>query len=373
MNTAGPISRIHPLFWSASSEKPCFVRGRAGVGKSIFLTELALSFLQQEKYVLHVSTQTQQSVARQYERNTHQISLKQRLLHSRIGDPFCASEIVQIHAQYKKVLSFQPDLIIVEGCGHIDSSWNIIQEVGCPIYISTSQEEISIECQIIDIVEVGSDIEIHSPHNTGRVFIHPENQVIYEDSTSAHESMHKTMYASGAAGAEAKFGEESEKWGIKEVHFSFPGHIQTRKKGEVVLSEEERARGTVSLTYVSRKLRRNWEQTPLLKNVLQLIWHMVHACEQLFVVGSIQDDGSVHGGTGWSVELAQRWNKPVWVFDQEKEQWFFWNGHIWREEIPTITSTHFAGSGTRFLQPSGHKAIEDLFQRSFSPSQSIDG
>ena len=30
---------------------------------------------------------------------------------------------------------------------------------------------------------------------------------------------------------------------------------------------------------------------------------------------TIQPDGTVHGGTGWSVELAKRWYKPIWVFD----------------------------------------------------------
>ena len=366
MSTTGPISRDHSLFWSATSEKPCFVRGRAGVGKSIFLSELALCFLQKEKYVLHISTQKHQDVAHQYERYPHQISLEKRLLHSRIGEPLTALEILRIHAKYKTILSFHPDLIIVEGAAHIDSSWNTVHNIGCSIYISTSQEEISIDGQIIDIVEVGSSIEIHSLHSTSRVCIHPEKQRIYEEHRSTNTSVQKIMYASGATGAETKFGEEAEKWGIKEVHFSFPSHIQNRAKGTIILNEEELSRGTVCLMYVSRKLRRTWEQTPQLKNVLQLIWHIVHSCEQLFVVGSIQEDGSVHGGTGWSVELAQRWNKPVWVFDQEQQQWFSWNGQIWIHDTPTISRSHFACSGTRFLQPSGHKAIEDLFERSFS-------
>jgi hypothetical protein len=95
---------------------------------------------------------------------------------------------------------------------------------------------------------------------------------------------------------------------------------------------------------------------------------MVQNAEQLFVVGTIQEDNTVHGGTGWSVELAQRWNKPVWVFDQEKNTWYEWSTDAWIETIPTITSKNFAGSGTRFLQPEGKKAIEDLFTRSFSSS-----
>jgi hypothetical protein len=35
--------------------------------------------------------------------------------------------------------------------------------------------------------------------------------------------------------------------------------------------------------------------------------------------------------------------------------------------VPVIESVRFAGSGTRFLSPSGEAAIEELFARSFSP------
>ncbi|MAA80004.1 MAG: hypothetical protein CL916_12185 [Deltaproteobacteria bacterium] len=183
-------------------------------------------------------------------------------------------------------------------------------------------------------------------------------------------SNQRTLYASGAAGSEEIFGLQANKWGIKEIHYCFSGHIQNRTNGSINLDETELSRGTVSLNYVSRKLKRSWNKTPQLKKVLQLIWHMVNSAQQVFVVGTIQEDNTVHGGTGWSVELAQRWNKPVWVFDQEKNTWFFWDKIQWIPQIPIITSTDFTGTGTRFLQPEGKKAIEDLFTRSFSSNNS---
>ena len=74
----------------------------------------------------------------------------------------------------------------------------------------------------------------------------------------------------------------------------------------------------------------------------------------------------MHGGTGWSVELAKRWHKTVWVYDQEQKDWFFWETDMWLRGTPLITTPKFAGSGTRFLTEDGRNAIEELFARSFT-------
>ena len=103
-----------------------------------------------------------------------------------------------------------------------------------------------------------------------------------------------------------------------------------------------------------------------MQKILQVLWHVVSHAEQVFIIGVIQPDNTVHGGTGWSVELAKRWHKPVWVFDQQVEEWFHWQGSTWVRNIPTISTKTFAGSGTRFLSDKGRTAIEELFQRSFS-------
>jgi hypothetical protein len=58
------------------------------------------------------------------------------------------------------------------------------------------------------------------------------------------------------------------------------------------------------------------------------------------------------------------------VFDQKRSRWFRWNVVDWVEyesgDGPIISHTHFTGSGTRFLEENGRKAISDLFERSFS-------
>ena len=91
---------------------------------------------------------------------------------------------------------------------------------------------------------------------------------------------------------------------------------------------------------------------------------MVNSGHQVFVIGAIQIDGSVKGGTGWAVELAKMFNRPLHVFDQPSKQWFTWK-EGWKEDAPKIEYDTFVGSGTRYLSDSGREAIEKLFADSF--------
>jgi hypothetical protein len=147
-----------------------------------------------------------------------------------------------------------------------------------------------------------------------------------------------TLYSGGANGAEAEFGAQSEVWGVSEVNLTFEGHNQARMRGRYELSPRELAAGDVSLVYVSRRLNRTYSEGSLIRRVLQTIWHMVSRSQQVFVIGAVQDDGTVKGGTGWSVELARMWNKNLWVFDQEKRGWYRWDGHEWANGAPVIES-----------------------------------
>jgi hypothetical protein len=175
-----------------------------------------------------------------------------------------------------------------------------------------------------------------------------------------------TLYTGGAAGAEAAFGEVAARFGLREVAFTFEGHRQARETGRVELSPRELEAGDVSLVYVSRRLHREYNQHGLIRKVLQTLWHMVSRAQQVFVVGVIQPDGSVVGGTGWSVELARMWGKEVWVYDQDRHGWFTWTGEAWTGGEPRIASAQICGTGTRYLERDGHDAIAALFARSFA-------
>jgi hypothetical protein len=178
------------------------------------------------------------------------------------------------------------------------------------------------------------------------------------------------LFSGAAQGAEAAFGETAERYGIEEVNFTFEGHGDARTRGIRVLTTAELKHGDVSLTYVSKLMNRRYPDTPLFRKVLQSIWHQVNNGQDIFLVGKIQPDGTVVGGTGVSAEYAKFFNKRLHVFDQDRadgqDGWFQWTGEGWQQgQLPVITHPHFTGTGTRFLRDNGRAAIEGLFARTF--------
>ncbi|MGI6656974.1 MAG: hypothetical protein ACOX5Z_09170 [Desulfobulbus sp.] len=174
-----------------------------------------------------------------------------------------------------------------------------------------------------------------------------------------------TLYHGGLKGAETVFGENAEKYGVHEVVYSFADHKLNRDKNTVILSEQELQRGDISMELASRMMRRTYYETEKIRRVLQTIFHMVNKGHQVFVVGTILDDLSVKGGTGWAVELAKLFNRPLHVYDQPRKQWFTWKDGSWQEDAPRITYNTFVGSGTRYLNDDGIEAINQLFATSF--------
>lgn len=174
-----------------------------------------------------------------------------------------------------------------------------------------------------------------------------------------------TLYHGGLKGAESMFGEHAEQHGVQEVIFTFEGHRLNRDRNSILLTEEELQRGDISMELASRMMNRTYYETEKIRRVLQTIFHMVNKGHQIFVIGTILDDNSVKGGTGWAVELAKLFNRPLHVYDQGRKHWFTWKEGAWKEDAPRICYNTFVGSGTRYLNDDGMAAIAKLFADSF--------
>ena len=183
------------------------------------------------------------------------------------------------------------------------------------------------------------------------------------------QSSDSILFSGGAPGAEAEFGACAERHRVEEVNFTYDGHKIDRHRGVRVLNHEELQAGDVSLEYVSRLMHRRYTDSPTIRKVLQTLWYQVNHGQEIYVVGTILEDGTVRGGTGWGAEFAKLCNKPLHVFDQDKDGWFQWSGtdftSLGTSKPPTIAHPHFTGTGTRTVRDNGRRAIEDLFTRSF--------
>lgn len=404
------------------------VASRAGVGKTALLVQIALDDLLRDRKVLHISHEHAVDHVRAYYdeifhdlaqlsklEDTEGVRLeleRHRLIYSHLnhakaqppslrGGQSSIARILDTVKFARDVAHFEPDVIIVDGFDFEHSTPEAMKELGAlaregstELWLSSNADGMPAQPgslptpldrfvdQISVVVFLAPERDVvrlrllkdHDSKDLADLHLRldPHSmRIIDEDvpppSTKPKDPRRFRLYSGGARGAEAEFGACAEKLGMAEVHYSFDGHrFLERSRGVVVLGDAELRKGDFSLVYVSKRLGRVLSEIPLVRNVLQTIWHQINNAGQVFVVGSIQADNTVRGGTGWGAELARLWKKPLFVYDQTKRAWFRWSGTAWEiANQPVITNEGFAGIGTQNLTDEGRQAIRDLFARSF--------
>lgn len=367
-----------------------------GVGKTQLLIYIALERLLAGVPVLHIASREKVAAVRdaydsilnglfsamtQLERAEAALKVeRRRVIHSTAGRPVDVGVVSRLLDTLADALDARPQVVVVDGAS-IDA-----QSVA-HFRALAADRAISLWCTYgrdADETEgnLHGDIVLELVTQRGELWLRPRAGLDHAPLRLAGDSFaapafhaeapsaplapnETTLYSGGAAGAEAAFGEAAERWGCTEVNFTFAGHQQVRSRGAHPLTARELAEGDVSLNYVSRRLRRSYSESSVIRRVLQSLWHQVKSAQAIYVVGTIQEDGTVTGGTGWSVELARMWNKRLWVFDQDKDDWYRWVGDEWVAGTPTLDSATFCGTGTKVLTPAGRAAIDSLFERAF--------
>ena len=381
------------------------ITARSGVGKSALLAHLSLHYLLQQRNVLHVAIHdTVEHTRAFYDAVIRALgrtptvndwasamvaSERHRMIHSFLDRSFKIEALEQSIQMLVGVMSFKPDLLVIDGLDPdlLPELKALASRLSVPAWVAFRTEAAGRSAPIDEMADVriflqpvGGDVCMQVSRGRGAVAtaeiaLDPGTMLArnhdYHGATTKVAppvSQDCTIYSGGAKGAETAFGEMASRFGLSEVNFTFDGHRQERTVGSYKLSPRELAAGDVSLVYVSKRLSRSYNaEGGLIRRVLQTLWHMVSRSQQVFVVGVIQADGTVVGGTGWSVELARMWNKDLWVFDQDQDRWFRWNGEAWAPGEPQIRSIHFCGTGTRYLKENGRAAIRQLFEDSFKP------
>jgi hypothetical protein len=386
------------------------VMAPAGVGKSACLVQIGLDDLMRDRAVLHVAVgQTVEHVSASYDALFDDLAAltdlrdragvrervgRRRLIQAFAEGAFGPQELDGALASFRAHLGVPPSAILVDGfdwsgcAAALAAMKESARRAGAELWMTahTPRHAIAPPCEgCAALVDVG-------------LFLEPRGSLVRlwlvkdfdrASSVDVHLSLHShtlrlvkdgapaasvplpaesfTLLASGFAGAEAEFGACAERWGLHEVNFTFHGRGPVaRARGLVELSDDELRLGDVSAAYLRAHMHRSYPDTEGFRRVLQTIWHQVSTAGEVFSVGTILPDKTAHGGTGWAVELARHWNKPVHVFDLESNRWLAWDGREWVEERPPmITRERFAGAGTQSLSDAGRAVIRGLFERSF--------
>jgi hypothetical protein len=187
-------------------------------------------------------------------------------------------------------------------------------------------------------------------------------------------------HSGGAAGADTYFEKISERYGIKVRAYSYKTKYHN-SPNKVEISKEDFIEGIDEVNRANKVLGRFGIHKYI--NLLARNWAQVKYSKEVFSIGNIVEPGSkgnrgyynkskyqvVDGGTGYACMCAVNNNRPLYVFDQNKDKWFRWSYTSLRfVQIvnPSISYQDFAGIGTREIKQNGIKAIEDLYKRTFN-------
>ena len=397
------------------------VMARAGVGKTAFLVQLGLDGAMRERPVLHIALgQELEHVQSWYDalfedlaeitdlENREQVRrvVTQNRVIQAYGDHSLSHErLDDVLELYVDKAQFEPRVILIDGfdwesgsvverAAELGAFKLAAMRLGAELWMAAQTHRegapahptsLVAPCDAYaDVIDLAVFLEPEGTHATVRLLKDhdgselPETHLQLDTDTmrlvsdrpsngrSRLPSSSYTLLSGGAKGAENAFGEAAERFGLNEITFSYAGRDTTRTRGLVELTEKELERGGVSDVYVKAQLHRTFPKTELFQRLLQSVWHQVATAGEVFVVGEIQEDGTVKGGTGWGAELARHFDKPLHVFDQTKHGWFRWTGDEWKQvDTPKIQRTRFTGTGTRELSESGQSAIAELFEKSF--------
>ena len=169
------------------------------------------------------------------------------------------------------------------------------------------------------------------------------------------------MHSGGAVGSDFVWMKLGKYYGVKEFRHYYHGELTPF--GNILISDEDFEEGKSEVYKANSVLeRRPWKYMDLLARN----WSQVKYSDSIFAIGYVDKSGTqVTGGTGWAVQMAINNKKPVFTYDQNDRQWFYYdyNCNMFREHHDEIVLTkNFAGIGTRGLLYSGGKAIQKVYE-----------
>jgi len=390
------------------------VMARAGVGKTACLVQLGIDHLKRGEDVLHIALgRALDDIESRYhvrlgellsdvpfhERDVRRAEMtRRRLIQTFRDERLAPGRLEELLSLMTEHLQLSPTAILVDGFDwggqvtgirdELAELKDVAKNVDASLWMTartsrTESTERSLPrtcAEYSDLIDKAVVLEPKGEHIDLRILYEGETAEPRDSALSIElcsrpprdvQPQSFTLLSGGAIGAEAEFGTCAENWGVQEINFSFAGRQVARRRGLVELDAAQLDQGDVSWAYVTARMNRTYSSNPGLRKVLQTIWHQVHTAGEVFVVGTLQQDATVKGGTGWAAELARHWKKSLFVYDQDQGSWFTWRGKRWREvKGVKISAERFTGTGTRKLTDRGRKAIRALFDDSFGDGDS---
>ena len=172
----------------------------------------------------------------------------------------------------------------------------------------------------------------------------------------------ETCLSGGADGADLCWGTNASNAGFEVCHFTFRGHRTLAPQTEIVVLQDDQLRvADPFLIKANKTLKRRFPgKNEHVNNLLRRNYYQVAWSDSVYAVATIED-GLVTGGTSWAVQMfLDRGQSDVYVFDQNDQKWYTWDGGWSEIDTPPYPSGIWAGIGSRNLTVPGKNAIRDL-------------
>lgn len=176
--------------------------------------------------------------------------------------------------------------------------------------------------------------------------------------------MKRTCHSGGCPGADMAWEIAGYDYDVITIGYSFHNHVQY-SRNQKILTLRELEEGYEHVKIAASELHRPLKDLPnYVQNLLARNWYQVKNAESIFAIGQLKGR-HVDGGTGWAVQMAIDNNKPIFLFDQELNQWHEYDyankAYVPYNQIP-VPPEHFAGVGTRELTEAGTAAILEVYK-----------
>lgn len=282
-------------------------------------------------------------------------------------------------------------LLPLAGLGHGEGS---IADI-LPLLIKTVQAEDNIKLVLpADNVNLGRQGTVRKDTTRENM---PEIKAMLEEAgllgnASQNQSIGLSTYTNHSGGAK---GSDTE-WDVigKEFGMVNNKHYYTGEKGpgnaplgNVDITDQPIAVEGASKVAQAAKEMWGYKYNTMKDQRLIRNWAQVANSDAVFAIGALGKPGdiwkgdeksaeprkllkfAVQGGTGYAVEMAIQAGKPVFVFDQFRNQWYKNIDGEWsKTETPSLTE-NFAGIGTREINEAGKQAIRDVYTNTLQKTQ----
>jgi hypothetical protein len=169
----------------------------------------------------------------------------------------------------------------------------------------------------------------------------------------------------GAKGADFEWGRCASIAGHKVIHWTFPTHPSQSPEADTIhLTDAELSIAVPAVRNAAKAINKSPPSRPHIWRLIHRNYYQVAWSESCYAVTVIREGQKV-GGTAWATVMFAQLHpesRRLWLFDQEKDGWFNWDGEGWVsiEGKPPRPEGVWAGIGSRDLAENGRRAIREL-------------